>query len=200
MFVVPVAVGGFQDQQITGIWQVRVRQNRGICAAQVPGKSDPEGGSARMRKRKLDKAGTQNMAGIFQMKGNAVFELKGVIHLESPGQIVDSGFHGPDLTVGAAGKGHAVPEHGDQQSLGGISADDLAFEPGIDKIRNPADMINVGMGKKQVIDIRSRHRPLPERQHRIMALGNAAVHQKGDTVGLHQMARAGNTVFSSDVV
>ena len=72
VFVVPVGIGGFQDQQVTGIGQIRVRKNRGVFAAQVPGKGDAKCGSARVvwiEKRKLDKAGAQDVAGIFKGKG-----------------------------------------------------------------------------------------------------------------------------------
>ena len=40
-FVVPVAIGGFQDQQVAGIGRVRVREDRGVFATQVSGKRDP---------------------------------------------------------------------------------------------------------------------------------------------------------------
>ena len=52
--------------------------------------------------------------------------------------------------------------------------------PGVDLVRDPADVIDVGMGQKQVIDVCQRHRELAKGHQRIMALGNAAVHQDGD--------------------
>ena len=41
VFVVPVSVGGFHDQEITGVGRVRVRDDGGVVAAQVSGKRDP---------------------------------------------------------------------------------------------------------------------------------------------------------------
>jgi hypothetical protein len=52
--VVPVSVGGFHDQEITGVGRVRVRDDGGVGAAQISGKRDPVWGSVRFGKRKLD--------------------------------------------------------------------------------------------------------------------------------------------------
>ncbi len=41
-------------------------------------------------------------------------------------------------------------------------------------------MIDVGMGEEQKVDLCRRHREPVEGHQRIMALGNAAVHQDGD--------------------
>ena len=199
VFVVAVPVGGLQDEHIAGVGRIRVRQNGGVAAAQIAGKGDAAGGSGRAGKGKLDKAGAQDVPGVFQVEGDAVFEAEGVVELESPGQLLDAGFHGADLPVAAVGKGHGVPEHGHQQGLGGVGADDLAAEAGIDEIRHPPDVVDVGMGEKQVIDPFRRHRPLLERQHGVMALGDAAVHQDVDTGVLDEVAGAGDAVSGAEV-
>jgi len=108
------------------------------------------------------------------------------------------------VSVRAVRKRHGIPEHWGQESKGGVGADDLAGKPGIDQVRDPAGVVDVGMGEKQVVDGRRWHRPLVERQHGIMALGNAAVHQKIDTAGfrrrgLDEVAGAGDTILSADV-
>ncbi len=66
---------------------------------------------------------------------------------------------------------------GEDDALG---ADDLTTERGIDQVRNPADVIDVGMGEKQKVDLCRRHREPVEGHLRVMVLGNAAVHQDGD--------------------
>ncbi len=200
VFMVAVPIGGFQDQQVAGIGRIRVRENGGVFAAQVSGKGDAGGGAAWAgRERKLDKAGTQNVAGVFHGKENAVFKAEGIVQFKPSGQVIDSGFHGPDPGVHALRNGHGIPEHRGKQGLGGMRADNLPFKPGIDKVRHPAGVVDVGMGEKQIIDGRWRHRPLVKGQHGVMALGNAAVHQEIDTGGLDQVAGAGDAVFGADV-
>ena len=98
------------------------------------------------------------------------------------------------------GKGHTVVEHGEQQCLCGMGADDLAFESGIYEIWYPADVINVGMGQREIINSFGRHRELIKGKLRVVALGYAAVHQDvhalfGIRPGLHQMTGAGDALF-----
>jgi len=91
------------------------------------------------------------------------------------------------------------------QGFCAVGADDLTTEPGIDQVRDPADVIDVGMGEKQKVDLCQRHRELVEGHLRIMALGNAAVHQDGDAAAavvrlkLDQVAGAGNAGFSAQM-
>ena len=125
VFVVPLSVGGFHDQEIAGVGRVRVRDDGGVGAAQVSGKRDPVWGFVRFGKRKLDKAGPQDVTGVFQGKGDAVCQDEGVVQLKSPGQVVDLFFHGPDLGGGPVGKRHGIPEHGQKQGFGAVGADDL---------------------------------------------------------------------------
>lgn len=56
-----------------------------------------------------------------------------------------------DVLVGPGGERQGIAEHGRQQRLGGMGADDLAAEPGIDQVRHPADMIDMGVGQKQIV-------------------------------------------------
>jgi hypothetical protein len=76
-----------------------------------------------------------------------------------------------------------------------MGAQNLAGKPGIDQVRDPAGVVDVSMGEKQVIHGGRGHGPLVEGQYRILALGNAAVHQEVDTGGLDEVAGAGDTVF-----
>jgi len=86
-----------------------------------------------------------------------------------------------------------------------VGADDLTAEPGIDQVRDPADVIDVGMGEKQKVDVCRRHRELVERHLRVMALGNAAVHQDIDAAAAvvrlktDQVAGAGDAGFSAEM-
>jgi len=60
------------------------------------------------------------------------------------------------------------------------------------------------MGEKQKVDVRRRHREPVERHLRVMALGNAAVHQDIDATAvvrlkLNQVAGAGDAGFSAQM-
>lgn len=126
------------------------------------------------------------------------------MQLKSPGQIINGLFQVPDLFWAPAGKGHGIVEHGQQQGFGGMGADDFPLEPGIYEIRYPADVVNVGMGEKEVVYLFGRHRELIKGQFRVAALGIAAVHQDiyaaaGVRVGLNQVTGAGYALFGADV-
>jgi hypothetical protein len=73
--------------------------------------------------------------------------------------------------LGPAGKRHGIFEHGQKQGFGAVGADDLTGKSGIDQVRDPADVIDVGVGEKQKIDVCRRHREPVERHLRVMALG-----------------------------
>ena len=66
-------------------------------------------------------------------------------------------------------------EHWDQQRFGGMGADDLAPESGIDQVRHSADVIDVGMGEKEVVDLAGLNRKPVKGQFRVIAVGRAAV-------------------------
>jgi hypothetical protein len=144
------------------------------------------------------------VASVFQGKGDVVLQGEGFVQLKSPGQVVDFFFHDPDLVVGPVGKRHGIPEHGQEQGFGAVGADDLTTKPGIGRVRDPADVIDVGMGKKQKVDVCRRHREPVEGYLRIMALGNAAVHQDGDAaavvrLNLDQVTGAGDAGLSAEM-
>jgi hypothetical protein len=93
------------------------------------------------------------MAGIAQFEGDALFQAEGLIEFKAPGEIVDLGFRAFSsyFSPTVPGKRHGVAKHGQQQGLGGMGADDLAPKPGVDQLRHPADMVDMGMGEKQIV-------------------------------------------------
>jgi hypothetical protein len=56
-----------------------------------------------------------------------------------------------------------------------MGADDLAPESGIDEVRDSADVIDVGMGEKEVVDLTGLNRELVKGQLRGIAIGRAAI-------------------------
>ena len=144
------------------------------------------------------------MPGVAQLEGDLVFEGEGFVEFEAPGEIIDAIFQVLDLFVGSLGKGHGIAEHRQQQGLGGMGADDLAFKACIDQIRYPADMINMGMGQKQIADVGRRHGELCKRQFRVISVGGAAVHQDidasgGTRMGFYEVAGTGDAFFGAEM-
>lgn len=101
-------------------------------------------------------------------------------------------------------EGHGVAEHGEQEGLGGVGADDLAPEAGFDQVRHAADVVDMGVGQEQVVEFFGRYGKPGKRQFRITALGFTAIHQDVDVVrlagsGFDEMAGAGHTVFCAEM-
>ena len=85
-----------------------------------------------------------------------------------------------------------------------MGADDLAVKTGVDQVRHPADMVDMGMGEEKIVDCAGCGRKGGKGQHRVVALGGAAVDHEGDVVwgaraGLHQVAGAGDAVFCAEM-
>jgi hypothetical protein len=78
-----------------------------------------------------------------------------------------------------------------------MGTDDFALKALLDQFRHPADVIDVGMGEKQVVDLSRRYGPVVHGVVGIAALGQAAVHHDGQAVGLQQVAGAGDALKKS---
>ena len=76
-----------------------------------------------------------------------------------------------NLSVPLARKGHDAAAHGQQQGLCGMGADDLAAKPGIDEVRHLTDMIDMGVGQKQIVNFIRCHGKLGEGQLWVVTLG-----------------------------
>lgn len=101
-------------------------------------------------------------------------------------------------------KRNGVAEHGHKQGIGGMCADYLAFNPGIDQVRHPADMIDMGVGQIKIVNFVGWDRKLVKGQHRVIALGGAAVDQDIDAIGgtrpdLYQVTGTGDAVFRAEM-
>jgi hypothetical protein len=48
------------------------------------------------------------------------------------------------------------------QGFCAVGADDLTAEPGIDQVRDPVDVIDVGMGEKQKVNVGRRQEPVTQ--------------------------------------
>ena len=42
---------------------------------------------------------------------------------------------------------------GDEQGLGGMGAEDLPLKSRVNEVGDPADMIDVGVGQKEIVDL-----------------------------------------------
>ena len=100
------------------------------------------------------------MPGIAKLECNSLFKGKFLMQLKPPGELINDQLQAADLFMAPVGKGHSAVEHGKQQCFCSMGADDFAFESGINEIQYPADVINVGMGQKKIINNFGRHREL----------------------------------------
>ncbi len=96
-------------------------------------------------------------------------------------------------------------EHGDKKCLCPMGADYLTVKTGINEVGHPADMINVGVGEKQIINFFRCHGKGFKGQLRIMAHGFSAVHKNVHSTApgrrnLHQVTRTRNTVFCAEMI
>ena len=220
-----IAVGGFQDEQVAGVGRVGVREDRGISAAQVAGEEHSVSAASTVGEGEEDETGAENVAGVLELEGYAVFQCEDFVEFEPPGEVVYQGFEvliaqlpsrgslpvilfpvAPPLgrIIVPVREGHGVTEHGEEEGLGGMGTDDLAPEAGLDQVRHPADVVDMGVGEEEVVDIFGRDGKPVERQLRIIALGSAAVDQDVDAVrrsgtGLDEVAGAGDTVLRAEM-
>ncbi|VTR64129.1 hypothetical protein DESC_140005 [Desulfosarcina cetonica] len=80
-----------------------------------------------------------------------------------------------------------------------MRANDFALETIPDQFRQSADVIDVSMGEKQVIDLGGFDRPALHGRFRIVALGHAAIHHDVQAICLEQVAGTGDTVFGAEM-
>ena len=80
-----------------------------------------------------------------------------------------------------------------------MGADDLALELPVDQLGYTADMVDVGMGEEQVVDLGRRNRPLVHGLLWIVPLGQAAVDQDIEAIELQQVAGAGDAVLGAEM-
>ena len=139
------------------------------------------------------------MAGAFQFEVYAVGEVEGFTVFKSPRKLVDRLPKTIGRPVGSSGKCHGVGQHWRQQGLGGMGTDDLALESVFDQLGYTTDVIDVGVGEKQVVDFSGRNGPLVHGVLRIAPLGQAAVDHDVEAVQLKEVAGAGDAVFGADM-
>jgi hypothetical protein len=106
------------------------------------------------------KAGSQDVPCPSQPERDVFFQVEGLVEFKSPRKVVDGPFDPADEPLGNPGKFHGIGQHGVKQGLGGMGADDFALKSLLDQFRHASDVIDVGMGEKQVVDLRRRYEPV----------------------------------------
>ena len=76
---------------------------------------------------------------------------------------------------------------------------DFAPEPAVDQVGTAADVVDVGVGQQQVVDLVGRDGPLAHGLLGFVPLGQAAVDEDGEFVELKQLAGAGDAVFGAEM-
>jgi hypothetical protein len=75
----------------------------------------------------------------------------------------------------------------------------FAPEPAVDQVGSAADVVDVGVGQQQVVDLVGRDGPLAHGLLGFVPLGQAAVDEDGEFVELKQLAGAGDAVFGAEM-
>lgn len=114
------------------------------------------------------------LPGTLELEADPLFQIEAIAILESPGLIVDGGRDAVGRAFGHIGKLHGIGRHGVKQSLGGMGADDLALEAILDQLGQAPEVVDVGMGEKQVDDPVWLHPQRVDRRVRVPGLGQAA--------------------------
>jgi len=197
--VAAVAVGRLEDQQVAGIGPVGVGQDRGVAAAEVAGEEHPIRLALVLGEGEEDKAGAEDMAGIAELEGDPPLQGEGLVEFEAPGEVVDLGLQAVDVLGGSGGEGEGIAEHRQKECLGGVGADNLAAEAGLDQFRHPADVVDMGVGEEEVVDLRREDWELGEREDWVVAVGGAAVDQDVEVGGLDEVTGTGYGGFGAQV-
>jgi hypothetical protein len=80
-----------------------------------------------------------------------------------------------------------------------MGAQNLTLKPMADQFRHPPDVVDVGVGEEKKVDLPGGNWPGRDGRNVVTALGKAAVDQNVQTMGLQQVAGAGNGVLSAEV-
>jgi hypothetical protein len=75
------------------------------------------------------------------------------------------------------GKFQGVFQHRPSQGFGTVGAQDFTPESFLNQLRHAPNVINMGMGKKQKLNVRGFHRPSGYGKRFIRALRDTAIYQ-----------------------
>ena len=80
-----------------------------------------------------------------------------------------------------------------------MGAEDFAFETAMDKLGDAADVIDMGVGQEEKVDIFRRNRPRLHGSHDIIPLGHTAIDQDVETLTLEQMTGPGDGMLTAEM-
>lgn len=136
----------------------------------------------------------------FHAKLDSVFKIKPGGGFKSPCGIRNFFLESLFLGMGPVGKPHGIFQHWEEECAGFSGTDNFAVETGIKEIRDPSDVIQMGMGEKAEWDLFWRHGPVLEWHCGVIAHGDAAIDKKGGAVcRSDEVTGAGDTVLGAQV-
>jgi len=80
-----------------------------------------------------------------------------------------------------------------------VGAEDLAFETVMDELGDTADVVDMGMGEEEKINVFRRNRPRLHGSHGIIPLGHTAIHQDIETLTLEKMTGPGDGMLTAEM-
>ena len=139
------------------------------------------------------------MPGAIKFEANLVFEVEGYAVFSPPGKFIDGGddpVGGPAIIVRLSARRRLsrAPEWP-------WSDESIRSPPeaAVDQVGTAADVVDVGVGQQQVVDLVGRDGPLAHGLLGFVPLGQAAVDEDGEFVELKQLAGAGDAVFGAEM-
>ena len=137
------------------------------------------------------------MPGPAQLEMDALFQGEIFVELKAVGKLVNTMENVLPSLFGHIRKAQCVRQERLKEGIGGMGAEDFAFEAVMDKLRDAADMIDMGVGQKQKINIPRRNRPAGHGRNLIPALGHTAVHKNVEPLTLQQMTGTGDGMLTA---
>lgn len=127
------------------------------------------------------------MPGASELEMNSFFQSKVFAKFEPVGAFIDTFEKSLLLPPADIGETESVLEQRQKQCPGWVRAENFALEAVADQFRDAADMVDVGVGEKKVVDILWGNRPGLHRSDRVMALGHTAINEHIDALCLQEM-------------
>lgn len=139
------------------------------------------------------------MAGSAEFEMDALFQGKVFTKLKTVGEFVDAFQKVLLLTAIEISKRECVLEKREQERLCRVRAENLAFETVRDKFRDTANMVDVSVGKKEVVDIFRGDGPGLHGRNGIMPLCHTAIDEHVNAFGSQKVTGAGDGILSANM-
>ncbi len=93
------------------------------------------------------------MSCAIERKSYTIFQVEFLLIFKTPGKIINGFLQFSDPFLRHGGKGHGIPQHRPKKYFCGMCGDNFTLETLSNYLRYSPDMIDMSMGKKEVIHL-----------------------------------------------